>query len=281
MSSVPEQAATARACARSLAVSSDAARREALEHLACSLAAQGPALLEANALDLAAAGALAPALKQRLRLDPDKLVELVRGVRAVAALPDPLGRIRFRRLLDDGLELTRLTVPLGVLAVVFEARPDAVVQIGALALRSGNAVLLKGGAEAEASTRFLAGLLRAALEAAGLPAGAVQVLEGRPALATLLTLDGAADLLVARGSSAMVRSLRAESRIPVLGHAEGVCHLYLDAQAEPAMAVRLGYPSLRAVGCLRSCWRQSWVYRSLPGALWVRDSTPRSRCWRR
>jgi glutamate-5-semialdehyde dehydrogenase len=239
MSSVPEQAAIARACARSLAVSSDAARREALEHLARSLELEGPALLEANARDLAAAQALAPALQQRLRLDPDKLAELARGVRAVAALPDPLGRVRFRRLLDDGLELTRLTVPLGVLAVVFEARPDAVIQIGALALRSGNAVLLKGGAEAEASTRVLAGLLWAALKAAGLPPGAVQVLEGRPALATLLSLDGAADLLVARGSSAMVRALRAESRIPVLGHAEGVCHLYLDAQADPAMAVRL------------------------------------------
>ena len=154
-----------------------------------------------------------------------------------------------RTELDDGLVLTQVKSPLGVLLIIFESRPDAVVQIGSLALRSGNAVILKGGSEALHSNRALVDCLRRALAAEGLPEDAVQGVEGRQAVAGLLALDGLIDLVIPRGSGALVRSIQEATRIPVLGHSEGICHLVLDATADPAMAVKLAvdgkcnYPS--------------------------------------
>ena len=238
-----------RPAARRLGRAGDALRRDVLLTLAERLLAEGERILAANAEDLAAAAGLAPALVHRLGLDRPRLEELAKGVRTVAGLRDPLGQVRVRRLLDDGLLLTRRTVPLGVLAVVFEARPDAVVQIGALALRSGNGLILKGGAEAARSTAVLAGLLREALAAHGLDPDALMNLPDRAALDRLLALEHGADLIVARGSKAMVESLKARSRVPVMGHAEGICHIYLDRSADPAMALhivrdaKLGHPA--------------------------------------
>jgi len=238
-----------RPAARQLGRASDALRRDLLLTLADRLLADGDRILAANAEDLAAAAGLAPALVHRLGLDRARLEELAKGVRTVAGLRDPLGQVRVRRLLDDGLLLTRRTVPLGVLAVVFEARPDAVVQIGALALRSGNGLILKGGAEAARSTAVLAGLLRAALAAHGLDPDALMNLPDRAALDRLLALEHGADLIVARGSKAMVQSLKARSQVPVMGHAEGICHIFLDRSADPAMALhivrdaKLGHPA--------------------------------------
>jgi glutamate-5-semialdehyde dehydrogenase len=239
MSTVKEKALRARAASGLLALAPLKARNEALLRAASLLRERTPALLEANAADLAAAGNLEPASLQRLNLDAAKVEDLARGLEALAALPDPLGRVDLRRLLDEGLVLERLTVPLGVLGVIFESRPDAAVQIGALAIKSGNAALLKGGREAAQSVALLAALLREGLEASGLPADALQLLRDRADVDELLVLDGDVDLLIPRGSSALVRDIRARTRIPVLGHAEGVCHLYLDAAADPAMAVAL------------------------------------------
>lgn len=245
MTTVRDKARRARAASNLLGAAPVQARNGALRRAAASLRAAGPALLAANALDLEAARALLAAGEldasafQRLKVDAAKVEEMARGLEAVAGLKDPLGRVDLRRLLDEGLLLERVSVPLGVLAVIFESRPDAAVQIGALAIKSGNAALLKGGSEAAASVRALVALLRGALEAEGLPADALQLLQDRADVDGLLALDADVDLVIPRGSSALVRSIKARTRIPVLGHAEGICHLFIDAAADPAMAVAL------------------------------------------
>ena len=156
---------------------------------------------------------------------------------------DPVGRPLVRRELDDGLVLEQVRVPIGVLLIVFESRPDAVIQIGSLALRTGNAVLMKGGSEALHSNRALTDLLRDAVVKAGGPADVVQNVEGREAVADLLAMDEHIDLVVPRGSADLVRAIKAASRIPVLGHADGICHVYVDAAADPGMAVRVAVDS--------------------------------------
>jgi glutamate-5-semialdehyde dehydrogenase len=212
-------------------------------------------ILRANAVDVAAAqeaknkGELAQALVDRLVLDERKLAGVVDGLRQLAAQPDPLGRVSIDRDLDDGLHLRRVACPLGVVAVVFEARPDAVPQIAGLAVRSGNAVVLKGGREAAKTNAALVDVLRRALADQGFDPGALVLLEDRADVDTVLTLDHEIDLVVARGSSSFVRHVQSASRIPVLAHAEGICHLVLHSSAQPEMAARIavdakcGYPA--------------------------------------
>jgi glutamate-5-semialdehyde dehydrogenase len=243
------RAQQARNASRRLAATPAAIRNRALARAAELLLEQAEAVLQANAEDCAQAAGLSEASLSRLKLDPAKLREMARGLEAVAALGDPLGQVRLHRLLDDGLELTQVTCPLGVLGVIFEARPDALLQIGSLAIKSGNAALLKGGSEAARSNQLLAGILRQGLAAAGLPEEVIQLLDSREDVAALLALDDLVDLVIPRGSSALVRHIQANTRIPVLGHAEGICHIYLDAAADPAKAVavvrdaKLQYPA--------------------------------------
>ncbi|MEM9555475.1 MAG: glutamate-5-semialdehyde dehydrogenase [Acidobacteriota bacterium] len=226
-------------------------RRRVLEQLGALLASREDEILAANAADLEAADAvdLAAPLRGRLALSPAKLVTLREGIAQLAAMDDPVGRAVRRTELDDGLELEQVTSPLGVLLIIFESRPDAVIQIGSLALRAGDGVILKGGSEALQSNRVLVACLRDALTAEGLDADAVVGVEGRDAVQALLDEDESIDLVIPRGSGQLVRSIQASTRIPVLGHAEGVCHLYLHAEADPAMAARLAvdgktsYPS--------------------------------------
>ncbi|HEX2021529.1 MAG TPA: glutamate-5-semialdehyde dehydrogenase, partial [Candidatus Thermoplasmatota archaeon] len=175
----------------------------------------------------------------RLKLAPEKLALALDGARQVAALPDPVGRTLRSTLLDDGLRLHQVTVPLGVVACVFESRPDVCVQIPSLTLRSGDAALLKGGAEAERANAALVDAAREGLASAGLPPDAVARVEGRAEMAELLRHDDLVDLVVPRGSSALVRHVMASTRIPVLGHAEGVCHVFVDVAADPAKAARI------------------------------------------
>jgi glutamate-5-semialdehyde dehydrogenase len=240
-----------RAAQRRLGSAGGERRSAVLRRLAALLGEREAALLEANQADLAAAEAaqLPPPLLGRLGLTPAKLATLREGVEQLAARPDPVGEALARTELDDGLELVKVGSPLGVLLVIFESRPDAVIQIGALALRAGDGVLLKGGSEATHSNRALVACLRDALAEEGLDPEAVQGIEGREAVAGLLDLDAEIDLVIPRGSGELVRAIQASTRIPVLGHAEGVCHLFLDAAANPAMAARLAvdgkcdYPS--------------------------------------
>ncbi len=239
--SITERAAAARAAQRSLGSAEATVRTAALESLAELLAERQADLLAANAADLSAADAqgLSGPLRDRLGLSPGKIATLIDGVRALASGGDPIGVVRRATELDEGLVLRQVSSPLGVLLIIFESRPDAVIQIGSLALRSGNAVLLKGGREAARSNEALVGCLRDALSVVGLDPEAVVGVPGRDEVAELLALDGLIDLVIPRGSGALVRHIQENTRIPVLGHAEGICHLYLDAAADPSMAAHV------------------------------------------
>ena len=241
MSAVVERVQRAVEAGGRLARAPAASRSEALEILSAALVDPGlrAGVLKTNTRDLATAVGLATPLLKRLKLDAAKLDTLADGARQLAARADPLGTVLARRKLDQGLVLEQVRCPLGVLAVVFESRPDALVQIASLALRSGNAVLLKGGREAAESNRALADVVRGALEKAGLPADAVQLLDDRSEVEALLGLEKGVDLVVARGGKEFVEHVRARSRIPVLAHAEGVCHVFLHRSADPAKAARI------------------------------------------
>lgn len=242
---------TVRAAQRRLGSAPAETRTRALRALAELLDTRREDILGANAQDLEEARrtGLPAVLRSRLGLSPAKLDTLRDGVLQLANTEDPVGRPLRTTLLDDGLVLEQVRAPIGVLLIVFESRPDAVVQIGSLALRSANGLILKGGSEARASNRILVAVLQEALMAAGLPPDAVAGVEGRAAVAELLERDDAIDLVIPRGSGELVRSIQSSTRIPVLGHAEGVCHLYLDAAADPDVATRLAvdgkcdYPS--------------------------------------
>jgi glutamate-5-semialdehyde dehydrogenase len=195
----------------------------------------------ANAADMerAKAEGVATPLVKRLALDAGKLDGVCDGLEQLAAMPDLVGRVTLKRELDDGLVLERVSAPLGLLGVVFESRPDALVQIVGLAWKSGNAVLLKGGREALGTNRVLAKVIHRVLEGAGIDARAAVLLEGREDVAAVLGLHGVVEVIVARGSSEFVRHIMDNSDIPVMGHAAGVCHVYVDKGADPAMAAKL------------------------------------------
>lgn len=236
--SVEERAQAAQAASRVIR-QADAKRREAaVLRFAELLEDEGDRLEEANAADMedgraaVEAGEMTQALLDRLSIQGAKREEAIAGVRAVADLPDPVGQTLRSTRLDDGLTLYQVRVPIGVIACAYESRPDAGVQMCALAMQSGNAIVLKGGSEAHRSNRVVADLARAALEDAGLPADSVVLLEDRAELQTLLDLDAYVDLLIPRGSSSFVRFVQENTRIPVLGHADGICHTYVDGAAD-------------------------------------------------
>jgi glutamate-5-semialdehyde dehydrogenase len=240
-----ERAAATRRAAMALGRLDDGERRRAVQAMADALAASAEGIVAANAEDLAAAerdGLSAP-LVARLRLDRAKLDAAIDGVRQVAALEDPLGRRQLHTELDTGLVLERVSVPLGVVGVIFEARPDAVMQIASLAIRSGNGALLKGGREATGSCRAIVEALQRGLAASAVDPACLALLTSRQESLALLRLDGLVDLIIPRGSNELVRFIQANTRIPVLGHADGVCHLYVDRSADLAQAVRLAVDS--------------------------------------
>lgn len=241
-------ARAARRAARKLATVDTETKNRALAEIASQLEARAEEILTANRQDLeeahalAAAGKLAQPLVDRLKLDGNKLADMARSVRAVAALADPSGRVLERTLLDDGLELHKVSCPLGVLAIIFESRPDAVTQISALALKSGNAAILKGGREATRSNAALVQAITAALQKfPEIPVASLSLLTEREQVNALLELDGYIDLVIPRGSNELVRFIQSNTRIPVLGHAEGICHVYIDNRANPDMAVEIVY----------------------------------------
>lgn len=237
---VREMALAARAAGYRLAAATSAAKNAALERVAANLEARRGAILAANRADLeqAAAGGVAPPLIERLGLEK-KFAGVVEGVRQLRALPDPVGAVQWRRRLDDDFELTRVAVPIGVLGVVFESRPDALVQIAALCLKSGNAAILKGGSEASRTNAALFAAIAAALDADPALAGALHLAATRAEIRSLLALDELVDLIIPRGSNELVRNIKDATRIPVLGHADGICHVYVDAAADLAMAARI------------------------------------------
>ncbi|MFM2173836.1 MAG: hypothetical protein RLZZ54_1763 [Cyanobacteriota bacterium] len=216
-------------------------RSQAVQAMAAALEAAAGRIVAANQADLEAAAAdgLAPALVARLKLDAAKLAGAIDGVRQVAQLPDPLGVRQLHRELDAGLVLERVSVPLGVLGVIFEARPDAVMQIASLAIRSGNGAMLKGGREASRSCAAILEALREGLANSAVDPQALELLTSREESLGLLKLDGLVDLIIPRGSNELVRFIQDNTRIPVLGHADGICHLYVDREVDVAQALRI------------------------------------------
>lgn len=221
-----------------MGLSSDA-KNGALAAIAESLSANKKRITEANTLDLenARKSNLAAPLLGRLMFDEKKLNDVIKGLHDLIGLGDPVGKTTYDSLLDHGLELYRVTCPIGVIGVIFESRPDALVQISALCLKSGNAIILKGGSEAYETNRVLAGIISEASIKAGLPDGWISLLATRSDVNELLKMDSEVDLLIPRGSNAFVRMIMDNTKIPVLGHADGVCHVYIDESADVDMAI--------------------------------------------
>ena len=232
--------AEARAAARVLAASSAEARRRALKAAAAAIRSDEAAILEANAKDMAAAEAsgLSGALLDRLALDPARVEAMAAGVEQVAALDDPLGRLLGEWERPNGLRIRRVSVPIGVIGIIYESRPNVTADAGALCLMSGNAAILRGGSESWHSSRAIAAALRAALAETGLPTGCIQLVPttDRAAVGILLGMDEALDLIVPRGGRSLIERVLAESRVPVMAHLDGNCHVYVHAAADPAKA---------------------------------------------
>ncbi|MBL7114920.1 MAG: glutamate-5-semialdehyde dehydrogenase [Kiritimatiellae bacterium] len=221
-----------------LAAASGELKNTALQAVADALLSNKDAILAANRKDLDAAenDCLAAPLLKRLKFDEKKIADVVTGIQSLITLKNPVGTQLSATELDDGLELYKVTCPIGVIGVIFESRPDALVQISTLCLKSGNALLLKGGSEAMHTNRALAEIISKATVETGIPDGWIQLLETRSEVNDMLELDEHIDLIIPRGSNEFVRHIMEHSNIPVLGHADGICHVYVDQSADLAMA---------------------------------------------
>ncbi|BAY27789.1 gamma-glutamyl phosphate reductase [Calothrix sp. NIES-2100] len=230
-----------RSSAFKLAVLSTEAKNQAIEAIAIALESAKDEILQANIADCKAATAdgIAKPLYKRLQLDEHKLRDAIAGVRDVGKLADPVGKVQIHRELDTGLVLKRITCPLGVLGIIFEARPEAAIQIVSLAIKSGNGVILKGGKEAIRSCEAIVKAIKQGLAPTAVSPDVVQLLTTREETLELLNLDKYVDLIIPRGSNSFVRFVQDNTRIPVLGHADGICHLYIDQAADIAKAVNI------------------------------------------
>lgn len=226
---------------RRLAFSSDAARRDALLRVARALEENKGYLFEENRKDIDKAErmGLSSALRHRLVFSEDKLSTLVKGLENLSLLPDPIGKARERRELDDGFILEKVAFPLGVIGMIFESRPDALVQIAGLAIRSGNGIILKGGKEAQNSNRALIEVIKKATADSEISDGWILGIESHSDVDVLLKAEGYVDLLIPRGSNAFVKHVMENTMIPVMGHADGICSIYVDKSADLDLAVKV------------------------------------------
>ena len=240
---IAEMGARARRAAGMLAGLPTAAKAAGLRAAAAAVRERAPAILDANASDMAAGEArgLSGALLDRLRLDGGRIEGIAAGIEAVAGLDDPVGQVIDHRERPNGLQLTRVRVPIGVIGIIYESRPNVTADAAALCVMAGNAVILRGGSEAIHSNRAIHAALIAGLEQAKLPAEAVQLVPttDRAAVGAMLTADGLIDLIVPRGGKSLVARVQAEARVPVLAHLDGINHVYVDGSADPAMAERV------------------------------------------
>ncbi len=236
-----EQVRKVKQAAPKLAATTNEQRNAALAAVREALLQHQAEIFEANKQDLAQAeadGVSGPVLK-RLKFDEGKLRDVTAGISDLTKMEDPLFQIQFARELDEGLVLKRVTCPIGVIGVIFEARPDALVQISALCIKSGNCVILKGGSEALRSNKKLFDIIHEAIIDAGLPADSMMQLEARSEINELLECHESVDLLIPRGSNAFVQYIMNHTKIPVMGHADGICHIYVDKDADLAKAVSI------------------------------------------
>ena len=240
---VTGKARSAKEAARALALASTRAKNDALQQMARGLEEKTALVLDANRADLARARAagLASAFMDRLTLSESRLEEMAAGLRQVAALPDPVGETVEAWRRPNGVEISRVRVPLGVIGFIYESRPNVTADAAGLCLKSGNAVLLRGGSEALESNAAIAQVLGKAVEKAGLPADSVQVVDtaDRAAVMAMLTLDRFIDLIIPRGGEEFVRLVAERATVPVLKHDKGLCHVYVDASADLEMAAAI------------------------------------------
>jgi glutamate-5-semialdehyde dehydrogenase len=237
---VGDLARAGRTAQRQLALMDSAQKAAALKAAATSLRDAGAEVLAANGKDLAAGAAngLSPAMLDRLRLDAARLEGIAQAVEAVADLPDPVGQVIDHNTVPSGLQLARVRIPIGLIGIIYESRPNVTADAAALCLRSGNAVLLRGGSEAVHSNRAIHAALVRGLVSAGVPEAAVQLLptQDREAVGAMLRAAGLIDMIVPRGGKGLVARVQADARVPVLAHLDGICHTYVHAAADPAMA---------------------------------------------
>jgi glutamate-5-semialdehyde dehydrogenase len=276
-SSIGKLALAAKRAGRKLASLPTEEKNQILLQIAESLERKIGDVLSANAEDAAEAaklvdlGGMSKALYQRLLLSPEKYRGMIDGVKAVAKLDDPANRVLLKTLIDDGLVLEKVSVPLGLLAIIFEARPDAITQISALAIKSGNAVILKGGKEVERTMRAVVEAIHAGLRESGsVDEAAVTGVYGRAPVEELLKLEGVVDLVIPRGSNALVQHIQRNTNIPVLGHADGVCHVYIDAAAEIDMAIAVAVDSKVQYPAVCNAVETILVHREIAGRVFPR-----------
>ncbi len=274
MTPLQQQGASARAASYVLATAGTAKKNAALAAIAEILTARQDAWLAANAEDVAAARAagMRPAMLDRLTLTPERIAGIVDGVRQVAALPDPIGRVDRMETRPNGLIIGRRRVPLGVIAIIFEARPNVTVDAAALCLKSGNVCILRGGKEAIHSNRCVTELMRQALVSVGLPEACISLVQdtSHETANQLMHLDGYVDVLIPRGGAGLIRAVAREASVPVIRTGEGVCHLYVDDEADLDMAAEVLFnakcsrPSVcNAVECVL-------VHRDIAADFWSR-----------
>jgi glutamate-5-semialdehyde dehydrogenase len=265
---IDQAALRAKEAAIQLAAFAGAQKNAALAEISRALVQRAADISAANRVDLERSGAekLAAPLLKRLRFDEDKIKEACGGLASLIGLADPVGVTLNAMELDEGLELYKVSCPIGVIGMIFESRPDALVQIACLCLKSGNAVLLKGGREAAETNRILAEIIAAAGEKAGIPAGWLALLESRADVAEMLRLNDRIDLIIPRGSNAFVQHIMENTRIPVMGHADGICHVYIDKKADLAMAVRIVVDSKCQYVAVCNAAETLLVHREVAGA---------------
>src|SRR5438552_4154327 len=226
----------AREAAAQLALAPADAKTAALKAAAAAIRSRADEILAANAEDLAAAMAagIGAALLDRLALDPKRLEAVARGLEDIAAQPDPVGRVLAEWTRPNGLRIARVSVPLGVIGIIYESRPNVTADAGGLALKSGNAAILRGGSESFRSSKALVSALSEGLHSAGLPVHAVQLVptRARAAVGLMLKMSGIIDIIVPRGGASLIERVQRESRIPVIAHLEGLCHTYIDRAAD-------------------------------------------------
>ena len=248
---IAELGAAARRAATIIGRTSGADKARAVRGMARALGAATGGILAANARDMAAADGLSPALRDRLLLTPERVAAMAAGLDAIAALADPVGVVLKAWTTPNGLSFERVTVPLGVVGIIYESRPNVTADAGALALMAGNAVILRGGSEAAASTAAIHAALVTGLAAAGLPSEAIQRVNDpdRALVGAMLAAHGLIDVIIPRGGKGLVARVLAEAKVPVLAHLDGNNHVYIDAAADPAMARRIVLDSkLRRTG---------------------------------
>ncbi|MDG5488763.1 glutamate-5-semialdehyde dehydrogenase [Sphingomonas sp. BGYR3] len=236
-------ARAARAASAALAAMPTAEKAAALRACAAAIRAHGPAIIAANGRDMerAAANGLSPAMLDRLKLDDKRVEGMAAGVEAVAALTDPVGQVIDQSTQPNGMLLKRVRVPIGVIGIIYESRPNVTADAGALCVMAGNAAILRGGSEAIESNTAIHAALVEGLAAAGAPVDAIQLVPttDRAAVGAMLGADGLIDLIVPRGGKSLVARVQTEARVPVLAHLDGICHTYIDGSADPAMALAI------------------------------------------